>query len=172
MEAPAWAVGELHEGERVVWAQDISPGAFWMVAGPLVGAGFALVYAGSAVTDLPGRWEWLTGDLGERLGVAPTLLAIAGGAGFVMLVSKEAALYAFTRWVVTDARLVRSVRFAPWLTKSWPLRDVEVRSVRTKKDGAKVKLRVPGRWGRDTLTLDAREGGAMLAGALRAAAPP
>lgn len=168
MVAEPWLAAEVRADERALWSQGPAPGAVWGVIGPLVGAGFALFYGGSQLADLPGPWSWLLEPLAleERLGIPGWLVLAAGAFGFVSLVAKDAAVESLSGWVVTDRRLVRVVRFMPWRRREWPLGAVEVRKIRLKKVGAVVKLRVPGRWGKESFSIRARASAAALAEAL------
>lgn len=172
MDPPAWLARHLESGERVLWAQDIPPGAVWGAIGPLVGAGFALVFAGSAVLHIPGPWSWLLDPLRvpERAGVPSWVLAVAGAVGFVSLVAKHAVRESLSAWAVTDRRLLRVLRYAPLPAHAWPRAAVRVTRVKLKKRSARVSLAVPAPWYSFDrgVQIDAREGGARLVAAFDA----
>lgn len=169
MTPPAWLAARLSADERVLWVQPPPPGAIWGVIGPAVGAAFALYFGGAWVYDMPGRWEWLTGDMDERLGLPTWLVMLTGGAGFVSLVTKDAATSMLSTWVLTDRRLIRAMPRAPWMSKEWPRGQISLKRVKLKKKGASVKLQVPTRFGHDTFSIDAREPAAALVDGLRPA---
>lgn len=156
--------------ERDAWNQGPAPGAAWGIVGPLIGGGFALYYGGSAVYDAPVAWTWLLDGRSpsEAVGLPKWLVFASGSLAFLWLVSKHPIIESQTTWIVTDKKLVRSVRHLPWWSAEWSLRDVEIRSVRAKKDGARVKLRAPGRWGKESFSIRTRDSPTALVDALRA----
>lgn len=142
----------------------------WGVFGPLVGVGFALAFAGDAVTNMPGALDWLVGDLPERAGVPSWVLFATGALGFVSVAAKAAIIESLTAWVLTDGRLVRVVRHAPFLTRAWLLSDVKLDRVKLREPGAQLRVRVPHRlWGTQTISLRARERAGVLVDALERA---
>lgn len=139
----------------------------WGVWGPLIGAAFAIAFAGEAVTNMPGALDWLIGDLPEKAGVPSWVLFATGALGFVSLTAKAAVIESLTAWVLTDKRLVRVVRYAPFLTRAWPRADVKMDRVKLRNAGAQLRLKVPHRWwGTQTISLRARQHAGVLVDAL------